>query len=59
MRRRPLCSHKRTKKYKKRLRELNGERPHDQYDAMEAAGMGPVDNGPRLRGSKLELAMDE
>eukprot|EP00793_Prasinoderma_coloniale_P000587 PRCOL_00003735-RA len=51
-----LESHKRTKKYKKRLRELNGERPHDQYDAMEAAGMGPVDNGPRLRGSKLELA---
>ena len=54
-----LESHKRTKAYKRRLKELEGERPHDEYDAMEAAGMGPVDNGPRLRASNLTLAMDD
>lgn len=40
-----LGDHKRTKPHKKRVKEVSGERPHNQADADWAAGMGPADNG--------------
>ena len=33
----------------RRIKELQGERPHRQSDAEAAAGVGKPDNGPRLR----------
>ncbi|CAG9461370.1 unnamed protein product [Pedinophyceae sp. YPF-701] len=44
-----LAEHERGKPHKRRVKELDGMRPHSQEDAERAAGMGSVDNGPRLR----------
>jgi len=40
-----LAAHKKTKGYKRRCKELRGQRPHGQADAETAAGKGPADNG--------------
>mmetsp|Transcript_21840 Transcript_21840/g.41660 ORF Transcript_21840/g.41660 Transcript_21840/m.41660 type:complete len:143 (+) Transcript_21840:60-488(+) len=45
-----MMTHEKTKIHKKRIRELKGDRPHNQEDAEAAAGMGKPDNGPKLRG---------
>eukprot|EP00293_Proteomonas_sulcata_P010487 CAMPEP_0184295560 /NCGR_PEP_ID=MMETSP1049-20130417/6405_1 /TAXON_ID=77928 /ORGANISM="Proteomonas sulcata, Strain CCMP704" /LENGTH=131 /DNA_ID=CAMNT_0026604147 /DNA_START=64 /DNA_END=459 /DNA_ORIENTATION=+ len=42
-----LGIHKKTKYYKKRVKELKGKAPHNQRDAEAAVGLG-VDNGPKL-----------
>ena len=42
-----LDSHKKTKRYKRRCRELK-KTPFFVEDAMAAAGMGAVDNGKKL-----------
>eukprot|EP00270_Netrium_digitus_P001800 TRINITY_DN11_c0_g4_i3.p1 TRINITY_DN11_c0_g4~~TRINITY_DN11_c0_g4_i3.p1 ORF type:complete len:304 (-),score=81.43 TRINITY_DN11_c0_g4_i3:120-1031(-) len=41
--------HYKTKLHKKRVKLMKGPRPHSQLDAEMAAGMGPPDNGPKLR----------
>jgi len=46
-----LTTHQKTKAHKKRIKELQGAKPHMQADADAAAGMGKVDNGPKLRSS--------
>jgi hypothetical protein len=46
-----LSTHQKTKAHKKRIKELQGAKPHVQADAEAAAGMGKVDNGPKLRSS--------
>ncbi|CAN6459097.1 unnamed protein product [Victoria cruziana] len=40
--------HFRTKRHKKRLKQMMGPAPHTQLDAELAAGMGTPDNGPKL-----------
>ncbi|XWS66837.1 hypothetical protein CRYUN_Cryun05aG0235300 [Craigia yunnanensis] len=40
--------HFKTKRHKKRLRQMSGPAPHTQLDAELAAGMGMPDNGPTL-----------
>ncbi|KAI3471872.1 hypothetical protein Pfo_028560 [Paulownia fortunei] len=40
--------HFKTKRHKKRLRQMMGPAPHTQLDADLAAGMGMPDNGPKL-----------
>ncbi|KAJ0088103.1 hypothetical protein Patl1_32186 [Pistacia atlantica] len=40
--------HFKTKRHKKRLKEMMGTKPHTQLDADLAAGMGMPDNGPKL-----------
>eukprot|EP00271_Cylindrocystis_brebissonii_P004300 TRINITY_DN15939_c0_g1_i1.p1 TRINITY_DN15939_c0_g1~~TRINITY_DN15939_c0_g1_i1.p1 ORF type:complete len:133 (-),score=14.11 TRINITY_DN15939_c0_g1_i1:582-980(-) len=41
--------HLKSKKHKKREKLMAGDRPHNQLDADTAGGLGPPDNGPRLR----------
>ncbi|XP_054801698.1 uncharacterized protein LOC129305715 [Prosopis cineraria] len=40
--------HFRTKRHKKRVKQMMGPAPHTQLDAELAAGMGIPDNGPKL-----------
>ncbi|KAA8518718.1 hypothetical protein F0562_016508 [Nyssa sinensis] len=40
--------HFKTKKHKKRVKQMLGPAPHTQLDADLAAGMGMPDNGPKL-----------
>ncbi|XP_020595890.1 zinc finger C2H2 protein ECU02_0310 [Phalaenopsis equestris] len=40
--------HYRSKRHKKRMKQMNGPSPHRQLDAELAAGMGMPDNGPKL-----------
>ncbi|XP_017622300.1 uncharacterized protein LOC108466452 [Gossypium arboreum] len=40
--------HFKTKRHKKRLKQMSGPAPHTQLDAELAAGMGMPDNGPAL-----------
>ncbi|OAY65950.1 zinc finger C2H2 protein ECU02_0310 [Ananas comosus] len=40
--------HFRSKRHKKRVKQMNGPAPHTQLDAELAAGMGMPDNGPML-----------
>ncbi|RVW92237.1 hypothetical protein CK203_027219 [Vitis vinifera] len=40
--------HFKTKRHKKRLKQMMGPAPHTQLDADLAAGMGLPDNGPKL-----------
>ncbi|GAY68013.1 hypothetical protein CUMW_260830 [Citrus unshiu] len=40
--------HFKTKRHKKRVKEMMGPKPHTQLDADLAAGMGMPDNGPKL-----------
>lgn len=42
---RAQADHERTKMHKKRVKELQGPRPHSQSDADWAGGLGPADNG--------------
>lgn len=50
-----MDTHNVTKAHKKRIKELQGYRPHNQEDAEWAAGFGAPDNGPRTRAA---AAMD-
>ncbi|XP_061374616.1 uncharacterized protein LOC133316843 [Gastrolobium bilobum] len=40
--------HFKTKRHKKRVKQMMGPAPHTQLDADLAAGMGMPDNGPKL-----------
>ncbi|KAK4765802.1 hypothetical protein SAY87_007444 [Trapa incisa] len=40
--------HFKTKRHKKRAKQMMGPAPHTQLDADLAAGMGMPDNGPKL-----------
>ncbi|KAK4834123.1 hypothetical protein QYF36_017338 [Acer negundo] len=40
--------HFKTKRHRKRVKEMMGSKPHTQLDADLAAGMGMPDNGPKL-----------
>ncbi|CAD5190127.1 unnamed protein product [Musa acuminata subsp. malaccensis] len=40
--------HFRSKRHKKRVKQMSGPAPHTQLDADLAAGMGMPDNGPKL-----------
>ncbi|KAG9144618.1 hypothetical protein Leryth_027588 [Lithospermum erythrorhizon] len=40
--------HFKTKRHKKRVKQMMGPAPHNQIDADLAAGMGMPDNGPKL-----------
>lgn len=40
--------HERTKQHKKRVKELQGPKPHSQADADWAAGLGMPDNGNHM-----------
>ena len=40
--------HFKTKRHRKRIKQMNGPAPHTQIDADLAAGMGMPDNGPKL-----------
>ncbi|XP_015898424.3 uncharacterized protein LOC107431907 [Ziziphus jujuba] len=40
--------HFKTKRHKKRLKQMMGPAPHTQLDADLAGGMGMPDNGPKL-----------
>lgn len=45
--------------FKRRIKELQGDRPHRQGDAEKAGNMGAPDNGPKLRsGGALPAAME-
>ena len=45
--------------FKRRIKELQGDRPHRQGDADKAGNMGAPDNGPKLRsGGALPAAME-
>jgi bud site selection protein 20 len=45
-----LVDHEKSKPHKRRVKMLmNTPRPHNQVDADIASGMGPPDNGPKLR----------
>ena len=44
-----LERHESTKPHRKRVKQIMGDRPHNQGDAEAAAGMGKPDNGPKLR----------
>ena len=50
-----LALHEKTKPHKKRVKELAGDRPHNQGDADAAGGLGKPDNGPRLRPKRMTL----
>ncbi|WOL13270.1 zinc finger C2H2 protein [Canna indica] len=43
-----LEEHFRSKRHKKRMKQMMGPAPHTQQDAELAAGMGMPDNGPKL-----------
>ncbi|KAL2481364.1 zinc finger (C2H2 type) family protein [Abeliophyllum distichum] len=40
--------HFKTKKHRRRVKQMTGPAPHTQLDAELAAGMGMPDNGPKL-----------
>uniref|UniRef100_A0A6N2KWM9 C2H2-type domain-containing protein n=1 Tax=Salix viminalis TaxID=40686 RepID=A0A6N2KWM9_SALVM len=40
--------HFKTKRHRKRVKQMMGPAPHTQLDADLAAGMGAPDNGPKL-----------
>ncbi|KAL2502733.1 zinc finger (C2H2 type) family protein [Forsythia ovata] len=40
--------HFKTKKHRRRVKQMMGPAPHTQLDAELAAGMGMPDNGPKL-----------
>ncbi len=42
---RAQADHEKTKAHKKRIKELQGPKPHSQEDADWAGGMGMPDNG--------------
>lgn len=52
-----LASHKKSRFYKMRVKELKGAAPHSQRDAEMAVGLG-VDNGPKLGRDPRPKAMD-
>lgn len=57
-----LLSHQKSKPHKRRMALLldhkkAGTKPHDKADAEAAGGIGPVDNGPRLRAPVAAMAM--
>jgi len=52
-----ITKHSITKGHKKRVKAMQGERPHSQIDADVAGGMGRPDNGPKLRASHVPVAM--
>ena len=44
----------------RRIKELQGDRPHRQADAEKAGNMGAPDNGPKLRSAgALPAAMEQ
>lgn len=45
-----LKTHEATKPHKRRIKQLSGDRPHNQADADWAGGMGAPDNGPATMG---------
>jgi bud site selection protein 20 len=47
-----LSDHERTKPHRRRVKVLQGARPHNQKDAERAGGMGADDNGERRRRAK-------
>ncbi|KAK9907396.1 hypothetical protein WJX75_002951 [Coccomyxa subellipsoidea] len=49
-----LSEHSRTKPHKRRIKELGGARPHNQKDAVMAAGMGAPDNGQKAKPEEME-----
>ncbi|KAK8964214.1 hypothetical protein KSP40_PGU003431 [Platanthera guangdongensis] len=49
--------HCRSKRHKKRVKEMNGPSPHRQLDAELAAGMGMPDNGPILMTMSLSPSL--
>eukprot|EP00735_Rhodelphis_limneticus_P002372 TRINITY_DN13220_c0_g1::TRINITY_DN13220_c0_g1_i1::g.31069::m.31069 TRINITY_DN13220_c0_g1::TRINITY_DN13220_c0_g1_i1::g.31069 ORF type:complete len:129 (+),score=24.77,sp/B0BLT0/ZN593_XENTR/53.66/1e-24,zf-C2H2_jaz/PF12171.3/1.8e-10,zf-met/PF12874.2/0.014,zf-C2H2/PF00096.21/0.027 TRINITY_DN13220_c0_g1_i1:64-450(+) len=52
-----LDEHKKTKVHKLRLKVLK-EKPYSHAEAAAAAGMGAVDNGPKLRSQDKTMATD-
>uniref|UniRef100_A0A061R7E4 Uncharacterized protein n=1 Tax=Tetraselmis sp. GSL018 TaxID=582737 RepID=A0A061R7E4_9CHLO len=52
-----LVKHTATKLHKRRARVLLQDRPHSRLDAELAGGMGPPDNGPKLRAAAAAVAM--
>lgn len=42
-----LGTHEKTKEHRRRIKALEGPKPHNQGDADWAGGMGAPDNGPR------------
>ncbi|CAK0784908.1 hypothetical protein CVIRNUC_008113 [Coccomyxa viridis] len=49
-----LQKHAGTKPHKRRLKELQGARPHNKQDAEWAAGMGKPDNGVKQPAVQME-----
>ncbi|CAL8462839.1 g2373 [Coccomyxa elongata] len=49
-----LSEHSRTKPHKRRLKELEGARPHNQKDAEWAGCMGAADNGQKSKPVEME-----
>lgn len=43
------AEHCKTKLHRKKVKAMQGAPPHSQLEADLAGGMGPPDNGPRLR----------
>uniref|UniRef100_A0A7S0WNS7 C2H2-type domain-containing protein n=1 Tax=Pyramimonas obovata TaxID=1411642 RepID=A0A7S0WNS7_9CHLO len=52
-----LTTHQKSKLHKKRVKELKGDRPHNQADAEKAAGMGTPDNGAPIRSDVVPQGM--
>jgi len=54
-----LDEHNATRPHKRKVKMLlTTPKPHTQKDADKAAGLGQPDNGPRLRSSAAEMALD-
>lgn len=51
--------HEKTKAHKKRIKVLEGDRPHNQRDAELAGGLGAPDNGPKIRRAAAAAAAME
>ncbi|CAL5223365.1 g5869 [Coccomyxa viridis] len=49
-----LEKHAKTKPHKRRLKELQGAKPHNKRDAEWAAGMGKPDNGAKQQPAQME-----
>ncbi|GLJ39299.1 hypothetical protein SUGI_0801990 [Cryptomeria japonica] len=48
--------HFKTKRHKKRVKQMEGPAPHTQLDADLAAGMGMPDNGPKLQDTAFPMS---